>query len=166
MAKYKLSIEELECPIIMGFGIHSSNGPLNLCFELNKLSPIFRFKRFKEDLYEDYRNNRFFYSVYSIPDPVRDIDWKLIQNRSYKSESKGNQGVDLFAGQTKAEKNWINNREGFNFFLWFEGEIQNVSFLHEVREVLKNPKDIGLLKELKPSELDKINKNIKYYHGL
>lgn len=166
MAKYKLSLEEFESPIILGFGIHSSLGPLNLCFELNQLSPIFRFKRFKEDLFVDYKENRFFYPVYHVPDPLRDIDWKLVQNRSYRSESLGQQGLDLFTGQTEVEKNWLNNREGFNFFLWFEGENQNVSFLHEVRGLLKKQKNIGLIKELDTSGLKRLNKNLKYYHGL
>ncbi len=166
MAKYKLSLEDLESPIILGFGIRSTLGPLNLCFALNQLSPIFRFQRYSEDLYDDFRQHRFFYPVFAVSDPLREIEWRLVHNRSYRGEGQAVPGIDLFTGQTTPEKNWLNNREGFNFFLWFEGENQNVSFLHEVKSILSKSNNLGIVKELEDTELNRLNKQIKYYHGL
>ncbi len=165
MPKYKLSLEDLESPIESAFGIHSSLGPLSLCYELNALD-YFKFQRHSEDLYQDFKQSRFFYPIYSCVDPLREIEWKLVANRSYRSESSGPQTLDLFGSKAEAEKNWLNAPEGFNFFLWFEGENQKVSFLHEVQEKLKRHPSVSLVKALSESYLNRLNKNQKYYHGL
>lgn len=166
MPKYKLSLDDLESPIQQGFGVFTTLGPLKFCAEINQLLAPITFTRFKEDLIEDYKGNRFFYAVYAYEDPLREIDWRLVFNRSYRSETSGQQGIDLFSGEAQAEKNWLNNKDGYNFFLWFEGENQSVSFLHEVKGKLMGEKKLGVFKELSDTELNKLTKSQKYYHGL
>lgn len=166
MAKYKLSIDDFEPTIVLAFGLYTQLGPLKLSAGLNKLSSNYRFRRYSEDLYDDFKGSRFYYPVFYFEDPLREIEWKLVQNRSYRSESQANNGFDLFSGEAVAEKNWLNTRDGFDFFLWFEGENQNVSFLHEVKSELLKANHIAIFKELKDNEINKLTKSQKYYHGL
>jgi hypothetical protein len=165
MAKFKLDLEDLSPNIEAGFGLRSNSGALELCYHLNLETPELRFERLREDLYQDYKDIRFFYRLFGFKDSRENLEVKLLENRSYRSEEAGPKQT-LFEIAPESEKNWLSFKEGYNFFLWFEGNKENVNFTLSLEEKLRSCSRINLANALDTKYLNKINKLIKYTNGL
>ena len=166
MAKFKLELEDFGNAVDTALGILSLNGALKLCYELNKGLGDVDLKRSQEDLYLDYRGHRFFFRVWHFFDELREYEIRLAENRSYTSIAAENHSTGLFDEPLDLEKNWLSNKEGFNFFLWFEGNKENVDFTLSWLSRLKYCYGIQQVKELKGKGLRQLNNTIKYYNGL
>lgn len=166
MAKFKLELEDFGNAVDTALGILSLNGALKLCYELNKSLGDVDLKRSQEDLYLDYKGHRFFFRVWHFFDELREYEIRLAENRSYRSIAAENHSVGLFDEPLNLEKNWLSSKEGFNFFLWFEGNKENVDFTLSWLSKLKSCSGIQQVKELKGKSLSQLNNTIKYYNGL
>lgn len=165
MAKFKLDLEDFSPNITNGFGIGSLSSAVDLCYQLNLEVPELQLKRLKEDLYTDYKGIRFYFRLFGYENDALEQEIRLVENRSFRSDGNPEQ-YGLFAEATSSEKNWLANKDGLNFFLWFESEKENVQFTLRLEEKLRSCGKIHLVKALGSSYLDKINKNIKYIHGV
>jgi len=161
MAKLKLSLEDIAPPINTAYGLRTQVGALELCYHLN-LELQLKLSRQKEDIIQSHRQMDFFHRVYSFTEENLDWDFKLLENRSYRSSGKGAGPVGLFGSEELSEKNWISNKEGFNFFIWFEGAKENVNFTLSWMEDLRLCSKIVNVKTLEREYLNRINKSIRY----
>lgn len=162
MAKFKLDLDELSPQILSGFGINSPYGVLQVLYNLNLQSTELHFSRLAEDIFEDYRNTRFYYRLFGYQDFRQELDIRLVENRSYSSTNLTPQGFGLFDEAPESEKNWLPNKDGFNFFLWFEGNLENVKFTLSILEQVQKCSHVHQAKALDTKYLDKINKQVKY----
>lgn len=166
MAKFKLDLDEFHSGSHTGFGILSREGALNLCYHLNLELPELRLKRLNEDLYSDHKGMRFYFRLFGFYDENQEWDLKMVENRSYRSDGESPAAIGLFEESPEAEKNWLPNKEGFNFFLWFDGNKENVNFTLSWEKRLCSCTKIHQAKALSEKEMARINKTIKYTHGL
>lgn len=164
MAKFKLELEDISFSLNTAFGLISNTGPLKLCFSLNEELNDFRLKRLSEDLYSDYKGQRFLFRVWHYYDSLREYEIKLVENRSYRSLGKAINENDLFGNQLTMEKNWLPNKNGYNFFLWFEANSENVKFTLRWQKDLQACSGIQKAILLENKDLDRLNNSIKYYH--
>ncbi len=164
MAKFKLELEDFGNSIDTAFGLISREGALRLCYILNQELEGLGFHRLKEDLYSDYKGSRYLFRNWGYYDQLGEFDIKLVENRSYHSIGGESTLGSLFAEEMTREKNWLSNKDGFNFFLWFEGNIENVKFTLRWQERLQSCTAIQGLKKLEGKNLERLNKSIKYYH--
>lgn len=166
MAKFKLDLEDFGSTINTAIGIICLNGPLKLCFELNNQVDQLQLERSREDIYADYKGHRFFFRVWHYFDELGEYEIRLAENRSYRSLNGAGSSIGLFEEPLTLEKNWLSSKEGFNFFLWFEGNKENVKFTLSWLTKLKSCTVVQDVKELKAKSLSQLNNTIKYYNGL
>lgn len=166
MAKFKLELDDFGNAVDTALGILSLNGALKLCYELNNQLEDIQLERSKEDLYLDFRGHRFFFRVWHFFDELREYEIRLAENRSYRSLAAESSTLGLFDEPLDLEKNWLPSKEGYNFFLWFEGNKENVNFTLSWLSKLKTCAGIQQVKELNPKSLSQLNNTIKYYNGL
>ncbi len=166
MAKFKLELEDLNNQINTAFGLLSQSSALKLCYRLNEELHDPAFQRLNEDLYSDFKDSRFLFRTWGYYDSLREFEVKLIENRSYESQGPASNAGQLFEDELEREKNWLTTKDGFNFFLWFEGNIENVSFTLSWAEKLSACSSILNVKALSKKDLERLNKSIKYYDGL
>lgn len=164
MAKFKLGLEDLNNSINCAFGLISQKSALNLCYSLNLELEGHKLTRLKEDLYSDHKGLRYLYRNWGFYDELREHEIKFVENRSYKSIGKQASQGALFEDELILEKNWLPNKEGYNFFLWFEGNIEVVKFTLRWEERLAACSGIHKANRLSDKSLERLNKSIKYYN--
>jgi hypothetical protein len=162
MAKLKLDPLDLEPTIHSGIGLVSPLGILSFCFHLNEHLVSHKISRLKEDIYLDFKQIRFYYRLYGAFFRDIDQDLRLVENRSYNTLGDVPHEAELFTESIDSEKKWLNTKETYSFFLWFEGEKENVNFTLTWVNRLKSLPFVHQAKALDPVELRKLNKSVKY----
>jgi hypothetical protein len=161
MQRHKLDFGTWPENEIAGFGFYSDLQVLSLVYQLNKHAN-FKFSRLNKDLCKNNTKSTFNFILFGFFNKALEIEFRLMENRSYIGEVFKEEPSSLFSNKREAIGTAVANKEGFNYFLWLESEEKELQTLEEVQEALSSLKTIRAHKELSNKQVINLKKTLNY----